>query len=470
MTDRRGLVRWVPTYLAGAARRASLRRGRRRALTHLILSVCDHFEPRHGIATAGQAIARLEAWQRGYRALQDDCLRDYGLRPLHTWFYAPHHGAEHLPTLARMAFDGLGEVELHYHHGNDSEATLRAALVSALAEFWRWGLLQQLGTPVGRRFGFIHGDWSLNNSRGDRFCGVNSESALLRDLGCWGDLTMPSAEDTQTRKINSIYYAINDPHRPNSHDWGDDARVGAPERDGLLMIQGPLGFNWRGPRYPRVENACLTTLNWGRRDRIEAWLNCHVHVRGRPEWVFAKLHTHGAYEKDFDGLFGERARAMYRTLAEHYNDGTRYQVHLVTARQTYNLVRAAENGCAGDPAQFVDFELGPQVTSRYCADAAHELRACSDDRLELRFGEAGRAVAVQLRYPGVRSVAGRLAACRLDAAASVLELETWGDADEVELSLAPPARLRVVDGAEVLEVDAERARLRVRGRATLSHG
>jgi hypothetical protein len=43
------------------------------------------------------------------------------------------------------------------------------------------------------RFGFIHGNWALDNSLPHgKSCGLDSEIALLRDLGCYGDFTMPS--------------------------------------------------------------------------------------------------------------------------------------------------------------------------------------------------------------------------------------------------------------------------------------
>ena len=42
-------------------------------------------------------------------------------------------------------------------------------------------------------FGFIHGNWALDNSRPDgKYCGLNNEITLLRDLGCYADFTMPS--------------------------------------------------------------------------------------------------------------------------------------------------------------------------------------------------------------------------------------------------------------------------------------
>ncbi|MBK8740376.1 MAG: hypothetical protein IPM02_13005 [Betaproteobacteria bacterium] len=81
-------------------------------------------------------------------------------------------------------------------------------------------------------FAFIHGNWCLDNSRRDgRWCGVNNELRVLGELGCYADFTLPSApSDTQTRKINSIYYANDDSTHPKSHDDGVDLRSGEPGR------------------------------------------------------------------------------------------------------------------------------------------------------------------------------------------------------------------------------------------------
>ena len=77
----------------------------------------------------------------------------------------------------------------------------------------RHGLLacdRRTGRPA---YGFIHGNWALDNSRPDgRWCGVNNELDVLRETGCYADFTFPSAPSpTQPRKINSIYYAVDDP-------------------------------------------------------------------------------------------------------------------------------------------------------------------------------------------------------------------------------------------------------------------
>ena len=430
----RRLDLWLPGYAAGALNRRRMRRWRSRHLTHVLFLICDHFEPRHGIENPEQARARLRAWHAGYRQLQETCLQRCGLRPVHTWFYPPHHGSEHFAPLAHMAFDGLGEVELHFHHEHDTEESLRAKLTNALSDFRRAGLLLQSGDPPQRSFGFIHGDWALDNSAGGRYCGVNSELSLLQALGCWGDLTMPSGNVCQTRKINSIYYAIDDPHRPKSHDWGVDARAGTDSRAGLLMIQGPLALNFRAPGHPRIENASLTSSNWGRPDRIRAWLDCHVHVRGRPEWLFIKLHTHGAIERDFDALFGQKALAMHQTLAAELNDKRRYQLHYVTARQACNVIRAAEAGLDGNPEDFYDFRVPRQATSYYCLDVPHELCCCTSERLVVRDISPGGTATLRLQTPRV-SIAGPLRACAVDQAASVVQLELHRTPDPAVLEL-----------------------------------
>ena len=106
----------------------------------------------------------------------------------------------------------------------------------------RHGLLARHRETGELAYGFIHGNWSLCNARPDgRWCGVNGELDVLRRTGCYADFTLPAAPDpAQTRKINSIYYALDDPQKPKSHDWGVDAGSVPPPLKGLMLIQGPL--------------------------------------------------------------------------------------------------------------------------------------------------------------------------------------------------------------------------------------
>lgn len=442
---KRRLDLWLPGYIAAAAERYRLRGWRARSLTHVLFFICDHFEPQHGVLSFDQGRERVRAWHAGYKDFQDECFRQSGLRPVHTWFYPPHHGLEHLAPLAHMAFDGLGEVELHYHHEDDTDESLRKNLARTLEDFNRAGLLLQSGEPPARSFGFIHGNWALDNSAGGRFCGVNSELTILQELGCWGDLTMPSANECQTRKINSIYYALDDPGAPKSHNWGTDVRAGAPPPDGLLMIQGPLGLNLRAPGHPRIENASLTSANWGRPDRLRMWLDCHVHVRGRPEWLFIKLHTHGALERDFDALFGEKARALHRAMASELNDNRHYKLHYVNARQACNVIKAAEDGRDGDPADFYDYRIGKQATAYYCLDTPHDLSCCRTERLVVRNIEATRAATLRLRTPRV-TITGPLRACTVDGRSASVHLEVHPDSTHLPLEIDGSAPAAIEGG------------------------
>lgn len=441
---------WLPTYALTAPARAYHRLRRRHQLTHIILLVCDHFEPRHGVANLDQPLERLQTWRAEFARFQQQCRDRFRTSPLHTWFYPPHHGTEHLSNLSAMVFDGLGEVELHYHHRNDTVSTLRNGLKAALAEYHRWGHLLESGESPRTAFAFIHGDWALNNSCGGKFCGVNDELTLLQELGCWGDFTMPSGNDCQTRKINSIYYAIGDPRRAKAHDWGTDASVGRKDPLGLFLMQGPLGINWQAPNHPRIESASLTSRNWGRPDRIRKWLDCDVHVKGRPEWLFIKLHAHGAIERDFDALFGEKAFEMHRILNEQYNDGERYRLHYVTARQAYNIAKAAEHGKRGDPSEWVDYLIKPPANVFYAADAPHDVICCTKSRLSLASIEAGDVTCIRMRTGPIRQIRGRVSAVDIDDTLGCARIEATAAGTEVAIQAEAPFHVHGIVGGTVL--------------------
>jgi len=192
-------------------------------------------------------------------------------------------------------------------------------------------------------------------------CGVNNELDVLRETGCYADFTMPSApSETQTTTINSLYYAVDDPDRPKSHDRG--VAVGtapAPPRS-LLLIQGPLVLDWSRRRrgiVPAIENGCLQGNQPAHADRVDAWLKARVQVPGRPDWFFVKLHTHGAPEANQAALLGEPMVGFHRALARRSADDANFHYHYVTAREMYNLVRTAEAGWAGSVAEARDFLL-----------------------------------------------------------------------------------------------------------------
>jgi hypothetical protein len=90
---------------------------------------------------------------------------------------------------------------------------------------------------------------------------------------------------------------------------------------------------------------------------VDAWIRTAVHVHGRPDWIFVKIHTHGTQEGDMDTLLGSAADAMHAHLERNYNDGERHVLHYVTAREVYNIIKAAEAGEQGNPDAYRDYAL-----------------------------------------------------------------------------------------------------------------
>jgi len=85
------------------------------------------------------------------------------------------------------------------------------------------------------------------------------------------------------------------------------------------------------------------------------WINQHIHVEGRPEWVFVKVHTHGTQEIDIETLLGEPTVSMYEYLSSKYNDGKEHVMHFVSSREMYNIVKAAESDLKGNPNEYRDY-------------------------------------------------------------------------------------------------------------------
>lgn len=357
----RHIDRWIVGYLA---RWPSRRAVRRTPDVHMLLCVADHYEPKHGGVGPEQANERVEAWAREYPRLFGGFRDSDGRPPRHTFFYPiEEYEPEYLDSLADLCRSGFGEVEVHLHHHDDTAENLRRSLLDFKETLSRrHGLLArdpETGEPV---FAFIHGNWALDNSHPDGlWCGVNNELDVLREAGCYVDMTMPSAPHaTQTSTVNRIYYAVDDPRRPKSHDRGVGVGTAPPPPRSLMMIQGPLLFNWRRRILgvlPRVENACLQGCQPAHIDRVDAWLRARVQVPGRPDWYFVKLHTHGATELNSPSLLGPPMVDFHRGLAERAARDPHFHYHYVTAREMYNLVLAAEAGWTGSVDGARDFRL-----------------------------------------------------------------------------------------------------------------
>jgi hypothetical protein len=94
-------------------------------------------------------------------------------------------------------------------------------------------------------------------------------------------------------------------------------------------------------------------------DRLRVWVDQAVSVEGRPDWTFVKVHAHGAPEANAAMLLGESTRRFHEALAREFGHGEPWFFHYVTARELYNLTRAAMDGVTGDPRTFFDYEIPP---------------------------------------------------------------------------------------------------------------
>ena len=325
----------------------------------IMFCMVDHYEPFNprGEVESRQQIDRLVT---EYPRLvekhkdSDNCL------PKRTWFFPPHnHKFGILKDLVSLCAQSYGEIELHLHHGKtvpDDEQNLRQTIEQTLLEYSAFGIF---GHEDGkRRYGFIHGDWALDNSRNGRFCGVNSEITILKQTGCYADFTFPSNNEASPRKINSIYYATDDPQKPKSHDSGRPVKRGVAASGDLMIVEGPTHpyFIKPGLGGLRVIGDSVDIDRGPDNKRIDCWVRTAVHVLGKRNWVFIKVHTHGA--TNLPVVLGKPMDQAFSYLEERYNDGKQFRLHYVTARELYNIVKAAEAGESGEnPSAFRDYKI-----------------------------------------------------------------------------------------------------------------
>jgi hypothetical protein len=359
-----GYVRWVARSSLSRLRASAGAEGPR----HLLFAFCDHYEPLWQTTDRGLGRQRVQLWLDRYPALAERFHDADGRTPRHSFFFpGEEYDPAFLDGLAQLARRGLGEVELHLHHDGDTASILRDKIRLYLDQFAGHGHLSR--DPDGRlRYAFIHGNWCLANARADgRWCGVDEELPLLHETGCYADFTFPAAPDeSQPAIVNQIYWPEGDLARRRAYESGTPAGIGTRRSDRILMIEGPLALALRPGRLlaPRIEYAAVTADDPATPARVRTWVRQGIGVVGRPEWVFVKVHTHGAQDRQAASLLGADGEALHAELTSRYNDGRRWILHYVTAREMYNIAIAAVDGRAGDPNAYRDYVLPPPPVAR----------------------------------------------------------------------------------------------------------
>lgn len=336
----------------------------------IIFTIADHFEPSwsaNGLLDLDAQRKRLDEYHKLARKTGEALPDADGTKFRHTNFYpAEQYDFQILEKMAEMQSEGLGEVEIHLHHGvekPDTAENLRKSLVEfrdTLAEEHK--CLSRLTGDAQPKYAFVHGNLALANSCGGRFCGVDEEMEILRETGCYADLTLPSAPDeSQVAMINQIYECGLPLTEKAPHRTGRAVEVFGNQPQLPLIFTGPLVFNWtrqiKGFPVPRLEDGALTANQPSDLARFNRWRSANVTVKGRTDWIFVKLYCHGFFDYDQSACIGEDAQRFFGEIIENGEKTGDYKVYFASAREAFNMISAAIDGKKGNPGEFRDYKL-----------------------------------------------------------------------------------------------------------------
>ena len=342
-----------------------------RGPVHLMIAMADHFEPsiipEDGMlrAPCDEQERRLDLWCREYPRMADAWRDSDGHPFVHTYFYpAEQYDRRLIQQLAEHTRSGWGEIEIHLHHGvvepDTAENARRQLLEFRDALVSEHGCLSYLDGVGDPKYAFVHGNFALANSADGCFCGLDDEMQILAETGCYADFTLPTAtfHPAQIAKTNSLYECTMPLNQRAPHRRGRDLVRGRSPQVFPLIVQGPLMFRV-GPSRPRIasfENGAITRRNPLSLSRLRLWKQAAIAVRGKPDWLFIKLHCHGMDPTQRDVVLREPMREFLRELVEGAVQRDEI-LHFVSAREMVNIMLAACDGREGNPGEFRDYRF-----------------------------------------------------------------------------------------------------------------
>ena len=216
-----------------------------------------------------------------------------------------------VPRAARRArAAGFGEVEIHLHHDGDTAETLEAQLPETHRQ------VHAPWPPLARCDGGVRGTRSSTATGRSRTRALTAGGAAStrRSRCSSGPAATPTSRSPRrpTRRSRNIVNRIYWP-------------TGRSAREALLRVGRARprrqGHDRPPPADPGPARAVdatraktLRSVSRTRRSRprpaapgarAATWVSRNIHVEGRPEWVFVKLHTHGAPELEAASLLGD---------------------------------------------------------------------------------------------------------------------------------------------------------------------
>lgn len=346
---------------------------------HIIFTFVDHFEPAGSVEEVNR---QTSFWVDDYIAMARNHTDADGRHPIHSYFVlnVPYLQPEQLDvTLNRLnevTYTGYGEIDFHCHHGHSNESyyteeestnELLYIISMAKQQFNMHGALLTAEVNPKCTYAFIHGMWALDNSRLGwidypyhyEWCGVNRELDILKQQGAYADFTFPMTGPMTPIFTDLIYYAADDNNPASYQNISNIFPVGtsSPPQNKLMIIQGPNARTNIGVK-PGVYYDPPSLY------RMDTFVKHNVHVSGNNNWIFVKVYTHGldmelTNEEKWDSYFGPTADNFYYDIENKYNDGTNWKLHYASAREMYNIIKAAEAGRTGDPNDYRNFTIPP---------------------------------------------------------------------------------------------------------------
>ena len=359
---------WLVRYPFAHAR--SLFREKPSGPKSIVFTIANHFEPSwkpDGLLDVDTQRRRVDSYYELARKIGDAVRDADGTKFRHTNFFpGEQYDRRIVEKLAAMQAEGLGDVEVHLHHGVDVPDTAEK-LRSALTEFRdilasEHKCLSRMDGIGPAMYAFVHGNHALANSAGGLYCGVDNEMEILRETGCYVDMTLPTAPDrSQVPMFNKIYECSLPVSEKAPHRKGRNVRILGGPLQLPLIFTGPLVLDWadwsRRMIVPRIDNGELDGNRAGDPSRLGRWIDANITVDGQPEWVFIKLSCHGFVDRDQSACIGDDAKRFFSDVIEKGESTNEYKVYFATAREACNMVFAAMDGMTGSPGDFRAYRL-----------------------------------------------------------------------------------------------------------------
>jgi hypothetical protein len=309
-----GYARWLARTTPARARAAFTPGGGPR---HLLFALCDHYEPHWKNTDVGVGTERVRTWLHGYPALVGPYRDSDGLPPRHSFFFpGEEYQPAYLDALASLARRGLGEVELHLHHHDDTPDGLRAKIAAYLRLFDGHGHLTRTGTASSATRS------STATGASPTRAPTDAGAASTESCRCCSTPAVTRISPSRRRPIRRSRHRQPDllarrrSGAPRAQDAGvTRARRRRPARSHpddrgaarLRAAAGPLAV-------PRIENAALTADDPADAGAVRSWVARASTSRGARVGVRQGAH-HGAPEKQAAALLGGAGDAARR--ADH---------------------------------------------------------------------------------------------------------------------------------------------------------